>query len=420
MDGFWDQDLSARAFSLLAGKSEVRAVDGGYELTVGGPTVDRPDLISATLVLDRHLLPVREVMHIRNGPETRELRFVQADYERRPSASVPDTLFDPADGHPRSSEGQGLLHQHSFSNATVRDVQLAELQIAVLYQLNALGADTGAPIEVIRTLDGHIRVSGTVVDDALKQKIASRTKTLANHQLLDLRLLSPLDVRAPAPSAQRALSADASVYDVRQPRFAADATVRRYFQAKGLSGERLDAAVAQFSGDALQHAQRALQNAYALERLGSTLSAAELQSISLSSQQQWTEMVNSHASELESQLRALHAQLATILPSREDMPSVAGGSLQVESPEQFNRAVNELLRQIQDLNRDIGESFASSASGGRPLGQDDPLETAMNAIPLRRAGAIISFAGRLSSSARAASVNQQKSQDGQNIPDQLR
>ena len=131
-------------------------------------------------------------------------------------------------------------------------------------------------------------------------------------------------------------------------------------------------------------------------------------------------MVNSHASELESQLRALHAQLATILPSREDMPSVGGGSLQVESPEQFNRAVNELLRQIQDLNRDVGESFASSASGGRPLGQDDPLETAMNAIPLRRASAIISFAGRLSSSARAASVNQQKSQDGQNIPDQLR
>jgi hypothetical protein len=272
----------------------------------------------------------------------------------------------------------------------------------------------------MKTPDGHIRVSGTIVDDALKQKIASRTKTLTNHQLLELRLVTPLDVHTPAPSAQQALSADASVYDVRQPRSAADATVRRYFQARGLSGERLDSAVAQFSLDALQHAQGALQNAYALERLGSTLSAAELQSIGLSSQQQWTEMVHRHASELESQLRALHAQLAEILPSREDMPSVGGGPLQVESPEQFNRAASELLRQIQDLNRDVGESFASSASGGRPLGQDDLLERAMNAIPLRRAGEIISFAGRLNSSARAASVNRQNSQDGQNILDQSR
>jgi DNA-directed RNA polymerase specialized sigma24 family protein len=421
MDGFWGQDLSARGFSLLAGNaSQVRAVEGGYELTVSGPTVDRPHLISATLVLDHHLLPVREVMHVRNGPEIRELRFVQAEYERKPSASVPDTVFDPADGHPRSSEGQGLLHQHSFPNATVPDVQLAELQIAVLYQLNALDADTGAPIEVTKTMDGHIRVSGTVVNDALKQKIAARMKTLANHQLLDLRLLTPLDVRTPAPSAPRALSADASVYDVRQPRFAADATVRRYFEAKGLSGERLDSAVAQFSLDALQHAQRALQNAYALERLGSTLSAAELQSISLSSQRQWTEMVYNHASELESQLRALHAQLALILPPREDMPNAGGGSLQVESPEQFNRAVNELLRQIQDLNRDVGESFASSATEGSPPGQDDPLESAMNAMPLRRADEIISFAKQLNSSARAATVNRQNSQDGQNIPDQLR
>jgi DNA-directed RNA polymerase specialized sigma24 family protein len=419
MDGFWDQDLSARGFSLLAGKSEVRAVDGGYELTVAGPTVDHPHLISATLVLDRHLLPVREVMHIRNGAEIRELRFVQTEYERRPSASVPDTLFDPADEHVHSSEGQGLLHQHSLPGATASDVQLAELQIAVLYQLNALGADTGAPIEVIRTQDGHIRVSGTVVDDALKQRIVSRTKSLSDHQLLDLRLLSPQDVRAPAPGAQRALSADSSVFDVSQPRFAADAAVRKYLQAKGLSGERLDAAVAQFSVDALQHAQRALQNAYALERLASALSAAELRSISASSQQQWTEMVHSHASELESQLRALHAQLITILPSREDMPSVGGGTLQVESPEQFNRAANELLRQIQDLNRDVGESFASNASE-RPLGQDDSLETALNAIPSRRVEEIVSFAGRLNTSARAASANRQNSQDGQNIPDQLR
>ncbi len=56
---------------------------------------------------------------------------------------------------------------------------LAELQIAVLYQLNRLRADTGEPIEVKRTEDGRIQVSGAIADDALKQQITSRTASAA-------------------------------------------------------------------------------------------------------------------------------------------------------------------------------------------------------------------------------------------------
>ncbi len=57
-----------------------------------------------------------------------------------------------------------------------------------------------------------------------------------------------------------------------------------------------------FSHDALEHGQRALQHAYALDRLGRALSASELRSVSLASQQQWTEMLHQHASDLEEQL----------------------------------------------------------------------------------------------------------------------
>ena len=48
---------------------------------------------------------------------------------------------------------------------------LAELQIAVLYQLNRLHADTGEPIEVKRTEDGRIQVSGAIASDALKRRL---------------------------------------------------------------------------------------------------------------------------------------------------------------------------------------------------------------------------------------------------------
>ena len=101
---------------------------------------------------------------------------------------------------PFDDQGSPVKIQHYLPSAIGNDVQLAELQIGVLYQLNTLGADTGEPIEVIATPDGRIRVSGTVADDALRREIVSHLQALSDHQLLDLTLTSLRDavqVRAP-------------------------------------------------------------------------------------------------------------------------------------------------------------------------------------------------------------------------------
>src|SRR3984957_9248458 len=104
---YWDQDLSAQAFAAIDDRApELRPIDGGYELTRRGETRTHPQLISATLVLDRNLQPVRQIVRVRAGGEVRELRFIQADYERRPAGSVPDATFDP-ESDPMSSAWHG-------------------------------------------------------------------------------------------------------------------------------------------------------------------------------------------------------------------------------------------------------------------------------------------------------------------------
>ena len=365
-------------------------------------------MISATLVLDHRLLPVREIMRLRADGEIYELRFVQKELERRPSASVPDTTFDPVNEHLHSS----VIHQHNLPNAIGGDVQLAELQIAVLYRLNILGADTGEPIEVVRTANGHIRVSGTVVDDGFKKEIVSQLQMLPDQQFLDLKLVSPQDVKLQVPGTTRALAQHASVYDVNQTKSAADATLRQYFQAKGLSGEQLNSAVVQFSHDALQHAQVALQHVYALDRLGNALSAVELTSIDTSSQRQWTEMAAKHASELASELRALREQLAEVLG--EQLSNTDGEGVLIENPVQFKEATDQLLHEMQNLNRGVGTAFASQASGESQPAPDAPLRRVINAIPLRQAEAIERFAAALNASAKAKSVDGHNSQDSPN------
>ncbi len=199
IDLLWDQDLSAKSFAALEdGAPRVRVIDGGYELTRIGPSAAYPQLISATLILDRHFEPVRQIMRVRSGEDIHEVRFVQATYERKPARSVPDSVFNPeSELLPLHGRDRRSLSGRPHNLIGESDARLAELEIAVLYQLHSLGADTGIPIEVLRTPDGRIRVSGTVAAEGLKQAIDNRLRDLAGHQLLDLRLVSSREIKVP-------------------------------------------------------------------------------------------------------------------------------------------------------------------------------------------------------------------------------
>ena len=413
-DNLWKQDVSPSAFRELSGNNaQIHATEDGYELTATETGTSHPQLISATLVLDRHYHPIREVMRVRNGDEVREVRFVQADYERRPSSSVPDAIFDPQDQGLRSK----VDRRPFFSRSVISDVQLAELHIAVLYQLNNLGADTNEPIDVEETPDGRVRITGAVTDDARKQQILTRLNLLENRQLLEAQLFSPTDVRKPGSKRPRAIAGTINTYDVGQTKAPADAALRGFFQAQGMSGAALDAAAIGFSRDALGHSQRALQHAYALNRLGSTFSPFALSSISLPSRQQWTELVAKHATALEVELRALHDQLASLTPLRDQSPSAGQTGSAIENPAQFTHEANQLLSKTQSLNQTVGSIFASSQSPEeQPPGLDSLVAATSKAIPLQEAVELTSFAVQLNASGRTASIGRQQSRRDKQTP----
>jgi hypothetical protein len=423
VNGLWDQDLSTQAFAALGGKApELRAIrngkEAGYELTRVGSTAAHPQLISATLVLDNKLQPIRQIIRVHAGAQVHELHFVQANYERKPSTSVPDAVFDPDLEHPG--------RDHTLSGARPRDLveemgsvaPSAELQIAVLYQLFSLGADAGAPIEVVTTPSGHIRISGAVADDALKQAIAGHLAMLPNHQLIDLKLVSPRDIPNQISANHRSRLEGASVYELGQGKSAAEETLRKHFQAKGLTAEALDAAIGQFSRDALQHAQRALQHAYDLDRLSAALSSAEGDSLSAASQQQWTQMVEKHASDLQTELRGLDAQLAEIVPSSGNLRETRNEIAAIENRTDFSHAASELLRQARGLNQQVGDFFTSNAVAAGQAGHDPPLSTTMDTVPVRQAEEMVRFATRLNHSSSSAMLKDHES--GQEIIGPLR
>ena len=418
MGEFWNQDLSAHAFSTLAGQNvRMHSVKEGFELMTDGPIEGHPQLLSAALVLTRRLQPIRVTLHIRAGNSIHELHFVQASYERRPSASIPDSTFDPT-SYGSAREFHPEMHPPNTPVADDTVPLLAELQIAVLYQLNLLGADTAEPIEIKRTGDETLRVSGAISDNTLREKIAARLRALPNHRLLDLKLFSSHELRMHPSHAPQ--SPATRVYEIDQSRSAADALLRKHFEAKGLSGEQLDSAVVTFSHNALEHGQRALQHAYALDRLGRALSASELQSVSLTSQQQWTEMVHQHASDLEQQLVSLHDQLGQLSTSAMTPLNADAGSVPIANPLQFSNASSRLLQQVQELNRRVSNVFAPGTSSEDHISQDDSVDAVLKVIPMQQARGINLFAVELSSSRTPPAVEQPDHKGGQPSPDQPR
>jgi hypothetical protein len=273
----------------------------------------------------------------------------------------------------------------------------------VLYELNKLGADTGEPIEVTRTPEGRIRVTGTVANESRKREISAGLDTVTNRQLFDIRLASLRDLQMSIPTLHPTAPTATSVFNVAQAEAPAYTLLRKYFASKGWTDERVNMAVAQFSQDALGHSQRALQHAYALDRLGSAFTAEELEAAGQSSDRQWAEMAARHASDLEEELQELHRQLTQVEPASAQSLTAGSGSFQIiDTPANFARAAGELLRQTQILNRSIGRAFTSGSAGKEAQNADFLVADVLHSIPTQSTAEIARFATRLANSERAA------------------
>jgi DNA-directed RNA polymerase specialized sigma24 family protein len=396
-NALWKQDVSVRAFRNLAGgEMRARALGDKYELT-GVATGDGTlHLLSAVLVLDHHLRPVSELLRLHGDAAIQEARYLLANDERRPNSAVPDSIFHLMETEMRSAGTQAngsAANQHQ--EAAGVDVRLIQTQIAVLHKLNELNADTGEPIEVTRTSDERILVSGSVAENTRKQEISSALQAMPDHELIDIHLASQHDLRMSLPAFRKMRSPATSVYNIGQAEAPADPILRGYFGSKGWSSDRVNASVAQFSQDALEHARRALQHAYALDRLGRAFSAEELRAISPTSKRQWAEMLARHAAALESELHQLHDQLVPITPAAREFAGVDGVHAPIDTLAVFASTAGELLQQVQTLNRNIGSCFASGATGKANQTSGSLVANAANSIPLRKAAEVSRLASRL-------------------------
>jgi DNA-directed RNA polymerase specialized sigma24 family protein len=402
----WRWDMSSSGFrESLGAHAQARSASGGYELSAEGPTTSQPQLVSATLVLDQHLHPTRETLELRTGSGTRVVRLLEADYARLPSSSVPDAVFE-LPGQGAHSDARRL----PAPMGAFTDTALTQLHVAVLYQLNNLAAEGSDQIEVRKTHQRAIEVSGIVADDGRKKAIVSQLNLLENHRMLQIRLVTPRDLQKHSGPSHELSSEMPRVYEMRETSAPADGLLRRHFEAQGFSGSALDSVVTAFSAEVLEHAKHSLQHAAALEGLGSTFPAAELATMNFTSRAQWSEMVARHALALERELRALRRQLDQLPEEPSPQRStIASTNTPIDSPTQFTRAAAQILLDTQAMNRQIGNAFTAHQADGAHTEAHGALESATKAIPLQAVEQVTTFAAKLNAAARTAQTSRQHS-----------
>jgi DNA-directed RNA polymerase specialized sigma24 family protein len=387
----WTQDLSADAFGKLSQHAPlVRRNEESYVLTVKGPMPEQPHLVEATLVLTRRFVPVREDFQLRNGKRDYRVRFVQLSVSYTRSGEVPNKAFEPASVPDNSESSTSSLTRGGSAE------QLASLDIAVLYQLSEMDADTGIPIEVRRTPDGHLRVLGSIGDPALRNRVVDRLHALPNHQLLDINLAAANSAGWSGLQSLHASSGPLHVYQAGGTTPPADALIRARFTKQGLSGKQLDKSVSEFSSGVLVLSQHALQNAYALDRLGKAISISGANTLDTHSLEQWTEMVRKHASLLETELRSLHAELNDIAPSQQRASELAEPSMTIENTDEFAEASGTLLHQAQQVNQSMNWIFASQGMGEKNQNVAARIISTKRMLPILEASEINALAKRLS------------------------
>lgn len=386
----WKQDVSPRHFRRWTEKTiQASTTDNGYRLVASVDTAQPVDV--AVLVLDRSLHVVSEELRLRNGSSIRRVTFVSSKQEFQPSSKVSSKVFIDQSSQKHSSATEGHLPQ----NKPGSQPQLVQLQIAVLYELSKLGADVGEPLDVARSADGRIVVSGALSHDAPKAEILKRLKTLPYQQLLTIQLNSQGNSHLRMSHVAKSTAPYSSVYSVTRSEAPADVLLKKHFAALGKKGDEETIAISQFSRQVLDHSQHALQHAYALDRLRRSFTMDELQSAGSLYQQQWADMATTHALELQTQLRALQSQLNE-LGSGGPVSSPSDVSININNPAMFASTVAALLHKTQELNRTVGLAFTSGASKGPDQDVDHLLTDATASVPLAEAAEIAYFTQRLS------------------------
>ena len=387
----WQQLPSGIEFSeLIANAANVRVEEradayvitydvtgeSGREVSTGSGSDRVASVKSSVSVVEKAVLilnltdlrPIEQTLQLRQGAETREFRFTETAFEQKASSAVAPTVFDPEPellAGDTETRGRG----DAETNIPIADtrhltpsVASAALEVEVLRLLNQAGADMGEQITVTRTREGALKVDGVVDTAQRKTEILRALASVASDPAVHVQIVT---VQEALKKRQASASSSPIAVEGTGPSpnsIPADADLRRYFSARGLSGAQLEEGISGFANQALNHSLRIMNHAWALKRLAARFSAEDLRTLDAEARAKWLALIRQHTSALAQQNESLRRELAPVFGIS---ASDAGEGIAVKTDDDLVRAIERLFEVCSANDRVVRQAFAITPDGSR-------------------------------------------------------
>lgn len=246
-------------------------------------------------------------------------------------------------------------------NATNRVPASAELEVEVLNLLSQVRADMGEQIEVKRTPDGFLVISGIIETAGRKTEILNALDSVADNASVKIEIYTIAE--AVAKRKQESKTKDSPVTNVESVEvenlsLAAEPQLREYFGQSGNSDEKIRS----YAASRVAQSRQAMQHLGALKKIANQFKPEELKTLKPEAREKWLALIRSHARAFAEQNSALRRELKPVFFAGAGEGGGRGAS--VSSNAELINAIRQLYETGAANDSVILSAFAASGNGG--------------------------------------------------------
>lgn len=378
-DDAWQLSPSAEEFKAMLGVGDDATLeerDNNYVISYMRPAllsdsgVIEDGLTGATITLSKEdLHAIEQTFTVKVGTETRDYRMTEAAYEWRPVNSVAPGIFEPnveLTGEAPSSLVETRAIQDKLEGNTSIDsninttpsapsiIATAALEVEIIEALNNAGAFTGEQIDVSRSVDGKIVVTGLVETASRKLALLNALATVRNNPAVRISIETVAEAEARVKRQVKGVPPNAQPGEIQRVEVTEGQNPVLVELRKRFSEEE----ARQFADRALSRSRTLRSSALAMRQLSGRFSAADLQTLTQSERTRWLALIRGHAQRFVSEAESLRRDLQQFFP---EAAVAASGAAAISSDAEFQVSVRELYDAAVSIDRGFGRSFALNA-----------------------------------------------------------
>lgn len=235
----------------------------------------------------------------------------------------------------------------------------ADLEVEVLRLLNQAKADLGEQINVKRTGDGKLLVSGIVETEQRKTELLNALDSVANNPAVKFEILSVKEAVALQKPGKSPQSATQQSIESQGNSIAAENDLREYFAGRGGDTE---ANIRTFSASIVGNSRQATQHLWAMKKLIGQFTSAQESKLTPEARAKLLGLIRNHAATFREQSSVLRRQLKPVFFAGADDGSVKAGGT-INNNEDLKRLINQLIETGTANDGIVRSAFTASGSG---------------------------------------------------------